>query len=139
MRQALLALSLLSVLVCMFLVEPVWDSPPPMPEVALAPQFHRVPLVGGVSGDVVVTAVIGKDGTIVKATVESGHIALHEDALEAAKGWKFAASAAGVEVRLVFSFHSLPASSGEGDAVLFYPPSRVEVRQKRPQPPDPYP
>jgi hypothetical protein len=138
MRRALIVVSLWLVLVWTALADPARNAEP-LPEVALAPKFSKIPLHGGVSGDAVVIGVVGESGALIEPAVESGHVALHHDALEAARGWRFPRGARGVKVRLVFSFLSLPADSKEEEAVLFYPPNRVEVRRKRPRPPDSYP
>jgi hypothetical protein len=134
----LVVFSVSLVLACAALTDGTRGTTPLTPEVALAPRFSRVPLLGGVSGDVIVIGVVGVGGSITEPAVENGHVALHYDSLEAAKGWRFAAAEVGADVRLVFSFSSLPANSKEKDSVLFYPPNRVEVRRKRPRPPDPY-
>jgi TonB family protein len=76
----------------------------------VAPRYPEMALRAGISGDVVLTGTIGKDGSLHNLKVISGSPLLQSEAIAAAKQWKYVpylldGKAIETDTRITISFH----------------------------------
>jgi hypothetical protein len=88
-----------------------------------------------VAGQVVVRAVIGPTGDVIKAEVVSGHPVLKTVSIDAARKWKFnKVSTDNRTVLIKFDFVILSEKTNSEGDTTFLPPDKIEI-SKRPLPP----
>ena len=99
---------------------------------AVAPWYGLGIAAGSVSGDVIVTVTIDKDGTVIDTEAE-GHKVLTPSAVRAAQRWKFIGGSEVRRTKLRFRYRLLPRDTDFFDLTpVFTPPSTIEVRRAYP-------
>ena len=109
-------------------------SEPPAVVSAVAPVYPAIAVAARASGEVMVEVEIDTEGSVT-ATNSDGKIKLlSRVAEEAARRWRFAPARSGEKtrkVRLGFLFRLMPEEAASLDSTpIFYPPYRIEVREK---------
>lgn len=102
---------------------------------AVAPVYPPLAVQGHVSAEVVVTVRIDRSGKVASAEMMKGHVLFESSSLTAAKRWAFAEAAQESEMELTFTSKLLPREAKATDAgASFFPPRRIEVRERIPPP-----
>lgn len=102
---------------------------------AVAPVYPPLAVQGHVSAEVVVRVRIDRSGKVASAEMLNGHVLFESSSVAAAKRWVFARAHQESEMDLTFTYRLLPHDARATDAgASFFPPRRVEVRERVPPP-----
>ena len=98
---------------------------------AVAPSYPQALRTARLKGDVIVEVKIDQSGSVISAEAVSGHRALIELCIKAAKAWQFSPenkSGISRKTRLTFSFRDMERDEKEDELIIrFLPPYKVEV------------